>query len=343
MRQVALDANGTLFVSVYNLSKGVIIEATVRLPPPSLGTSPATQSAPAAWPGVLVEMESAGGLCTALVVGPDGNVTAGEMLPGGTAFASKKLVQRDAVFPPSQPVRLRVLVRRSMIEAYVNGILWQVYRASKRISGRLGVTSGALVSNVTLWQMLLPGEAPPPPLPPPPLPPPAPPPTAGDLCLGRTTTCSSVYTGAPQYQCSKATDGDYSTRWSSGLPYNGSAQWVAVDMGAAVTVNSAFLAWEKAYARGFALQVSSSLADLPAGAAATDDRAWTSFHVVTNGTGGLQNITGIGPVTGRYFRLLCTERYTGSPFGFSLFEFELFHHVPTAPGRDNVGGLRATP
>lgn len=319
--------DSAMFDQVYNTSHGVILEADVSMPPSS--------AAAPAWPGFLVEMEAAGGLCTAVLVGPDGNVTVGEMQAGGTGFTSKKFVSRDTEFAAGSMLRLRVLVRRSMIEAYVNGILWQVYTSRLVISGRLGATIGPLLTNVTVWQMNLPGEASPP-LPPPP--PPPLPPTTGDLCLHRPTTCSSVYKQMPTYGCGMATDGDYHTRWSSGLPYNGSAQWVAVDLGALVTVGRAFLVWETAFARGFSLQVGAATSQVQWGgqhaaapgavrASMRDDRqnmTWTTFHTVANGTGGAENVSGFEPVQGRYFRILCTERFSGSPYGFSLFEFELF-------------------
>jgi len=111
-------------------------------------------------------------------------------------------------------------------------------------------------------------------------------------------------------------DGDVTTRWSSGRPYRGQVEWLAVDLGSATTtVRAALLVWEAAYASSFAVQVSNSSLS----AASAD---WVSVYSTTVGAGGVQQIALEG--TGRFWRVLCIERAAGNIWGFSLYEFQLF-------------------
>lgn len=125
----------------------------------------------------------------------------------------------------------------------------------------------------------------------------------GNLALNRPVTVSSiegeVWSGA------RAVDGDLGSRWSS--QFNDD-QWITIDLGTNRSILGVVLHWEAAYGRGYQIQVSN------------DANQWTTVYTETNGDGGIDDI----PVstTGRYVRMLGTERATG--YGYSLWEFEIY-------------------
>ncbi len=101
-------------------------------------------------------------------------------------------------------------------------------------------------------------------------------------------------------------------------------QWLEVDLGGAATVSQVVLNWEAAYAKAFQIQVSN------------DNVNWSSIYSTTTGAGGTQtlNVTG----SGRYVRMYGTQR--GTPYGYSLFEFQVFG---TGGGSNPGGGTGAPP
>ncbi|MEU6858954.1 discoidin domain-containing protein [Glycomyces sp. NPDC046736] len=102
-----------------------------------------------------------------------------------------------------------------------------------------------------------------------------------------------------------AVDGDLASRWASEW---GPEQWISVDLGQSEDFDAVQLVWETAYATGYQIQVS-------------DDNAnWTTIHTVTGGNGGADTIELSG--SGRYVRVLCTERAT--EWGYSLYEFGVY-------------------
>ena len=125
-----------------------------------------------------------------------------------------------------------------------------------------------------------------------------------NLALGMTAAASTSYTGMPP---SNATDGNPGTRWSSQFS---DSQWLYVDLGSVYTIRQVVLRWEAAYGRGYKLQVSN------------DASAWSDVYSTTTGDGGVDDITLGSPASGRYLRLLGTQR--GSTFGYSLWEFEVY-------------------
>lgn len=129
--------------------------------------------------------------------------------------------------------------------------------------------------------------------------------TPTNLSAGRPTTASSVEDGT-SFTAGLATDGDPATRWSSGYS---DPQWIAVDLGATRTINRVALAWEAAYAQAYQVQVS------------MDGTTWTTAYATTTGDGGLDDLTGL-TATGRYVRVLATERATG--YGDSLWSLDVY-------------------
>jgi beta-glucosidase len=131
----------------------------------------------------------------------------------------------------------------------------------------------------------------------------APPAPGDDLAQGKKVTASSVQTGN---DAENAVDGDPGTRWGSAFS---DPQWIAVDLGKPVSINSVVLTWEDAYASAYSIQVSS------------DGQNWTDVYKTTNGAGGVDNIK-FPPVTARWVRMYGTQR--GTKFGYSLFSFQVF-------------------
>jgi len=134
-------------------------------------------------------------------------------------------------------------------------------------------------------------------------------PSAGNVALNKTMTASSTYTGFP---AGNAADGNGATRWSSLSTDN---EWIYADLGVVCRIDRITLRWETAYGKGYKLQVSD------------DASAWSDIYTTTTGDGGLDEITLAAPESGRYVRMLGTER--GTTFGYSLWEFEIYGGVFT--------------
>jgi hypothetical protein len=120
------------------------------------------------------------------------------------------------------------------------------------------------------------------------------------------TASSSVTVGAEHYPAAAAVDGDPSTRWSSEFS---DPQWIAVDLGASMKISRVELAWEGAYGKAFAIQVS------------LDGKVWKDVFTTASGQGGIDLIR-FTPVEARWVRMSGTKR--GTPFGYSLWEFKVF-------------------
>jgi hypothetical protein len=103
-----------------------------------------------------------------------------------------------------------------------------------------------------------------------------------------------------------AVDGKSGTRWSSQFS---DSEWIAVDLGRPETIARVVLDWEAAYARAFAIEVS------------TDGQSWRPVYQTEKGRGGSESIE-FPPTEGRWVRLRCTRRATS--YGYSLWEFRVF-------------------
>ncbi|MCZ8518428.1 MULTISPECIES: galactose-binding domain-containing protein [Paenibacillus] len=127
---------------------------------------------------------------------------------------------------------------------------------------------------------------------------------SANVALKKTTVASSTEDG---YTAVQATDGNASTRWASAW---NDAEWIYVDLGASYNVSRIKLNWEGAYAKGYKLQISD------------DPNNWTGkdVFVTAAGDGGVDDVTVTGK--GRYVRMLGTAR--ALPFGYSLFDFEVY-------------------
>jgi PKD repeat protein/glucose/arabinose dehydrogenase len=131
----------------------------------------------------------------------------------------------------------------------------------------------------------------------------------GNLALNGPASASSIY--GVGFEAAKAVDGSGSTRWSSRFS---DPQWLMVDLGATYTVTGVKLSWEAAYGRAYRIEVSA------------DATTWTTIYTTTTGDGGVDDINGLSG-TGRYVRMFGTAR--GTPYGYSLWEFEVYGTAPT--------------
>jgi hypothetical protein len=125
---------------------------------------------------------------------------------------------------------------------------------------------------------------------------------AGNLAWG--AWASSVQNAG--LSAAAAVDRNASTRWSSTFS---DSQWIAVDLGAVYSINRVVLNWETAYGKAYRIQVS------------TDGSYWTDKVSVTNGNGGIDDLS-FASVNARYVRMLGTAR--GTTYGYSLYEFEVY-------------------
>ncbi len=83
-----------------------------------------------------------------------------------------------------------------------------------------------------------------------------------------------------------------------------------MDLGSVYTIDRVVLRWEAAYGRGYTIQVSS------------DASSWSDVYSTTTGNGGVDDLTLAAPASGRYVRMLGTQRAT--VYGYSLWEFEVY-------------------
>ena len=129
-----------------------------------------------------------------------------------------------------------------------------------------------------------------------------------NLALYKAATASSLENAS--YPATNAFDGNLNTRWSSAFS---DPQWIYVDLGATYNISEVVLYWEAAYGKSYQIQVSS------------DATNWTTIYSTTTGLGGTEDLSGLSG-TGRYVRMYGTVR--GTPYGYSLFEFQVFSALP---------------
>ncbi|MCZ2523704.1 galactose-binding domain-containing protein [Streptomyces sp. HB2AG] len=130
---------------------------------------------------------------------------------------------------------------------------------------------------------------------------------AADLAAGVPATASSSESNPfTDYGPARAVDRDRNTRWASDWSDD---QWLRLDLGAVRTVGRVTLDWERAYARGYRVEVSADGAD------------WRTVWSTTAGDGGLDTAS-FAAAPARYVRVHGTER--GTKYGYSLHEVGVF-------------------
>ncbi|HVQ90406.1 MAG TPA: discoidin domain-containing protein [Mycobacteriales bacterium] len=140
------------------------------------------------------------------------------------------------------------------------------------------------------------------------------------LSYGKPGVASSSQNDGGCGNCTpaKALDRDPATRWATAAGTGWvDPGWIYVDLGATATISQVVLQWDPAYATAYQLQTSADAAN------------WTTIYSTAAGHGFREavNVTG----TGRYVRMFGTAR--GSPYGYSLWEFQVYGTggAPTAP------------
>jgi hypothetical protein len=136
-----------------------------------------------------------------------------------------------------------------------------------------------------------------------------------NIAQGKPTTASS--TESALFPASYATDGNVTTRWSSGFS---DPQWLQVDLGQNYNINHATLTWEAAAASAYQLQTS------------TDGSSWTTVYSNNNSPADIQG-TALS-ATGRYVRVYATSRV--SSWGDSLYELALYGTPSSTTGGGNT-------
>ena len=146
------------------------------------------------------------------------------------------------------------------------------------------------------------------------------------VSAGKPATASSVEGSG--FAAGLAVDADTTTRWASAEGVD--PQWVRIDLGSPHTLSRVKLDWEAAYGKAYRIQSSS------------DGANWTDLYSTGSGDGAVDDLAVSG--TGRYVRMYGTGR--GTPYGYSLWEFEVYG-APASGGGDTAapsapGNLRTT-
>lgn len=143
-------------------------------------------------------------------------------------------------------------------------------------------------------------------------------PPSSNLAPNRPATSSSAE--SQSFQASFAFDGRMDTRFSSAFSDN---EWLQVDLGQIVDISRVVLKWEAAFGADYQIQ-----------ARDTSNATWRVIANVTGGDGGVDDLIGLSG-TGRYVRMLGLRR--GTPWGYSLWEFEIYGTPATPnPARPDV-------
>lgn len=152
----------------------------------------------------------------------------------------------------------------------------------------------------------------------------------GNYARSKPVRVSSVEAGGLEGW--KATDGNNSSRWSSRFS---DPQWIYVDLGQDRTINQVILKWETAYAREYGIYVQSS---------GMCNSCWTNVYYTSSSDGGTDTIN-FSPIRARYVLMSGWQR--GTPWGYSLWEFEVYDTsvtpLPEVPPDDETKAPNSAP
>ena len=126
-----------------------------------------------------------------------------------------------------------------------------------------------------------------------------------NLAKGKTAYASSLETKEGDLIPDFAIDGNQNSRWAS--KYNDN-EWFKIDLGTSTKIEKVVIYWELAAAKSYELQGSE------------DGINWKTYYSTDHGDGGIDVLS--VNFTGRFLRLLFKKRI--SPFGYSIFEIELY-------------------
>ncbi|WP_260848519.1 discoidin domain-containing protein [Streptomyces sp. SLBN-118] len=97
------------------------------------------------------------------------------------------------------------------------------------------------------------------------------------LLAGKASRGSANWIGVLRPAVQAADHRDPTTRWSGRFS---DAQWLQDDLGSIQPVSHVLLSWENAYGKAYQIQTSN------------DATNWSTIHSTSNGSGGVENITG---------------------------------------------------
>ncbi|OAB30842.1 hypothetical protein PMSM_22160 [Paenibacillus macquariensis subsp. macquariensis] len=134
-----------------------------------------------------------------------------------------------------------------------------------------------------------------------------------NLALGKTATASNVFQNKPNYDASRAVDGQASSRWASDTsqePY-----WLQVDLGREFAFDQIVISEYQSRMTSYSIQYSS------------DGTTWNTGSTGTKASGTKDTVTDIDldhPITGRYVKLGVDTASSG----ISIYEFEIYGEIP---------------
>ena len=123
------------------MKEGVLIEGELTLPERS--DTPLR--------GFYIECAEGSG--TAILIDAASRAELGSINRDGTGFKAEKRVDRDRDFP--SPARFRLLLKHSLLEFYLDGILIECFSLPGKATGRIGVIQGGrsnAITNLKAWQ-----------------------------------------------------------------------------------------------------------------------------------------------------------------------------------------------
>ncbi|MFI5529382.1 discoidin domain-containing protein [Kitasatospora sp. NPDC051853] len=124
-----------------------------------------------------------------------------------------------------------------------------------------------------------------------------------NLAAGRPAAASSTeWNPFVSYAAGRAVDRDSGSRWASDWS---DGQWLRIDLGSPTVVGRVTVLWERAYAKGYRIEVSD------------DGAAWRTVWSTTEGNGGLDTAL-FPPTLARYVRLYGEQR--GTQWGYSVYD-----------------------
>lgn len=152
-----------------------------------------------------------------------------------------------------------------------------------------------------------------------------------DLALDGVAVASSEFPDPARFAAAFANDGDASTRWGSDYTHGAEEpsyphsdhdptnDWITIELAEPSEIARVTFNWQDAYARRYDVQVSS------------DGAAWTTVAAIEDGRSGIRDIDVdvAGPVS--FVRMQGRE---ASPWGYSLFSFEVWDRVVEEPAPD---------
>ncbi len=129
-----------------------------------------------------------------------------------------------------------------------------------------------------------------------------------DLAQGKHASASSYQHRLflPSLTPSRAVDGSSSTRWASDWDDD---EWLEVDLGSVQQVGRVAIHWEKAYAKGYSIQVSD------------DGLNWRTVWSTSDGDGNT-DIDEFTPTSARYVRMHGSDRATS--YGYSIYDLQVY-------------------